>query len=181
MPGHLVLKGEKISLYTITKEDLKKIWEYFGDFELRKFLKIRWQPIYYEDEEKWYEDLIKNKEKNIELCIVENSSKELIGLIGLYKIDFYSRYAELGYWIWKDYWNKGYATEAVKLMLKYAFEYLNLNKVWARVFETNKASQRVLEKKGFKLVGRLRKHVYTPEIGFVDMLYYDLLKEEWEQ
>jgi len=179
MPGHLVLRGEKVSLYTITKEDLKKIWEYFGDFELRRFINIRWQPVYYEDEEKLYEDLIKNKEKNIVFCIVENSSNNLVGLIGLYKIDLYSKHAELGYWIWKVYWNKGYATEAVKLMLKYAFEYLNLNKVWARVYEPNKASQRVLEKNGFKLVGRLRKQEYVLREGFVNELYYDLLREEW--
>ena len=179
MPGHLVLKGDKVSLWTITKEDLKKIWEYFGDFGLRKFIHMRWEPIYYENEEKWYEELINNIKKDVVFEIVENPSKKIVGLIGIHKINWHSRYGEIGYWIWKEFWNKGYATEAVRLMLKYAFEYLNLNKIWARVMEPNKASQRVLEKNGFRLVGRLRKHEYVPEMGYVDVLLYDVLREEY--
>ena len=178
MPGHLVLKGNKISLYTLTKEDIKIIWEYFGDFELRRFMNLRFRPIYYEKEEEWYNNIVKS-DKDFVFEIVENSSKNFAGLIGLHRIDWYSRYGEIGYWLWKEYWNKGYATEAVKLMLKFAFEYLNLNKVWARVMELNKASQRVLEKNGFKLVGRFRKHEYIPEIGYVNVLLYDILKEEY--
>jgi len=179
MPGHLVLKGEKVSLWTITKEDLRKIWKYFGDFELRRFLHMRWQPVYYENEEKWYEKLREEINDKIVFEVVENSSNEMVGLIGLHDIDWYSRNAEIGYWIWKEYWGKGYATEAVKLVLKYAFEYLNLNKVSGRVCEPNKASQRVLEKNGFKLVGKLRKQEYIPEMGLVDVLIYDILREEY--
>ena len=70
-------------------------------------------------------------------------------------------------------------TEAVRLALKYAFEYLNLNKLYARVMEPNKASQRVLEKNGFKLVGKLRKHEFVSEKGYVDVLIFDILKEEF--
>ena len=65
-------------------------------------------------------------------------------------------------------------------MLKYAFEWLNLNKVYAVIYEPNKASQKVLEKNGFKFVGRLRKQRYIPTVGYVDELYYDLLKDEWK-
>jgi len=181
MPGHLVLKGEKVSLYTLTKEDVKTIWEYFGDFELRKYMNLRWQPIYYENEEKWYDKLRENTDKDIVFGIVENSTNSLVGLIGIHNIDWYSKYAELGYWLWKEYWGKGYTTEAVKLILKYSFEHLNLNKVWAGVFEPNKASQRVLEKNGFKLVGKLRKQEYVPGVGHVDVLLYDILREEFRE
>ena len=103
MPGHLVLKGEKVSLWTITKEDLRKIWKYFGDFELRRFLHMRWQPVYYENEEKWYEKLREEINDKIVFEVVENSSNEMVGLIGLHDIDWYSRNAEIGYWIWKEY------------------------------------------------------------------------------
>lgn len=41
MLGHFVLKGEKVSLWTITKDDLEVIWKYFGDFELRKHMHLR--------------------------------------------------------------------------------------------------------------------------------------------
>lgn len=70
----------------------------------------------------------------------------------------------------KEYWRKGYATEAVRLVLEYCFKWLNLRKVYARVYEYNIASQRVLEKDGFKLVGRLKN---IPEEGFADVLFYE--------
>lgn len=181
MTNHIVLRGKKVSLATITKDDIKTIWEYFGDFNLRIYLHNPWQPIYYEDEVKFYEKMINDKENNITFKIIKDQSKgELIGLVSLNNIDLYSRHAGIGYWIWKDYWNRGYATEAVNLMLKYAFEWLNLNKVYAVIYEPNKASQKVLEKNGFKFVGRLRKQRYIPTVGYVDELYYDLLKDEWK-
>jgi RimJ/RimL family protein N-acetyltransferase len=180
MAEHIVLMGRRVSLATITRDDIRIIWEYFGDFNLRLYLFNPWQPIYFEDEIKFYEEMINNKENNIFFKIIENKSKSrLVGLISLNDIDLYSRHAGLGYWIWKDHWNKGYATEAVNLMLKYAFEWLNLNKVYAIIYEPNKASQKVLEKNGFKFVGRLRKQRYIPTIGYVDELYYDLLRDEW--
>ncbi len=77
----------------------------------------------------------------------------LAGCIGLELQDDISRIsAELGYWIGEPYWGKGIATEAVQYMLKYTFEtFPELIRIYARVFEYNKASMKVLEKNGFHL------------------------------
>ena len=64
--------------------------------------------------------------------------------------DVYRINAEIGYWIGESYWGKGYATEAVKLLIDYAFEELDLLRVYACVFEYNTGSMRVLEKVGFE-------------------------------
>jgi RimJ/RimL family protein N-acetyltransferase len=178
MVEHIVEVGEMVYLRTLKSEDIKRVWEYYGDFEMRRFLQKAYFPVYYEEEVKWYEKLI-NEKKDVVFAIVEKSSKKLVGVVGLHNIDFISKNAEIGYWNWKEYWSKGYITEAVKLMLKYAFEYLDLNKVYARVKEPNIASIRVLEKNGFKLVGRLRKHTFVPKYGYVDELIFDILKEEY--
>lgn len=76
----------------------------------------------------------------------------LAGTIGLVRqSDVYRLSAELGYWIGEPFWNKGIGTNAVKLIVGYGFEKIGLQRIYASVFDFNKASQRVLEKSGFTL------------------------------
>jgi len=77
--------------------------------------------------------------------------KELVGLCGLHGIEKdYAR--ELGFWIGKPYWGKGYATFGVKMVLQFAFKNLRLERVGSCALESNAASRRVLEKNGFRLL-----------------------------
>jgi RimJ/RimL family protein N-acetyltransferase len=78
---------------------------------------------------------------------------QLAGCIGLELQDDISRIsAELGYWIGEPYWGRGVATEAVKQMMEYIFEaFPVLSRIYAKVFEYNKASMNVLERNGFHL------------------------------
>jgi [ribosomal protein S5]-alanine N-acetyltransferase len=64
--------------------------------------------------------------------------------------------AELGYWLGEPYWGKGIITEAVKEMLRYGFENFDIDRIFARPFGNNPASQRVLEKAGFVLEATLK-------------------------
>ncbi|MCK9413985.1 MAG: GNAT family N-acetyltransferase [Prolixibacteraceae bacterium] len=85
---------------------------------------------------------------------------ELAGCIGLVKqTDVYRLGAELGYWIGEPYWGLGIATQAVELITLYGFNKLGLIRIYSGVFEFNAASQRVLEKSGFKLEGIFEKSV----------------------
>ena len=98
------------------------------------------------------------------------------GVIGLVlQGDVYRFSAELGYWIGEPFWNKGIATQAVKLMIQYAFEELKLLKVFAGVFEGNEASKRVLEKCGFELEGIARKAVFKND-ALMDEYRYGIVK-----
>src|SRR5829696_8837983 len=81
---------------------------------------------------------------------------EVVGVCGLEGIaDGEAR--ELGYWVGRPFWGRGYATLAVKLVLEFAFQNLRLGRVYASVLETNAASRRVLEKNGFELL-RVEQH-----------------------
>ncbi|WP_048148513.1 GNAT family N-acetyltransferase [Palaeococcus ferrophilus] len=171
--------GDNVSLGLLLREDLSKLWEWFNDREVRRFLQAPEEVFYFEDELEWYENLRKNKERHKVFAIVNNTSNELMGVIGLHNIDTKNGKAELGYFLWKRYWRRGYMAEAVGLALRYAFEELNLRKVYARVYEPNVGSRKVLEKNGFKLVGKLRQNVHVPGYGYVDELFYDILREEW--
>ena len=69
--------------------------------------------------------------------------------------------AEIGYWIAYSLWGRGYAAEAVARLLSHGFHVLGLNKIWARYFEGNDQSKRVLEKSGFHYL-KTEKNLYIP-------------------
>jgi len=85
---------------------------------------------------------------------------DLCGMIGLTRQpDVYKKTAEIGYWIGEPYWNKGIATEAVRLITAYGFDQLGFVRIHTGIFEYNPASMRVLEKNGFKKDGIFEKAV----------------------
>ena len=65
--------------------------------------------------------------------------------------------AEMGYWLGEEYWDRGIVTKVIPPMIKYAFENWDIERIYARPFGRNMASQRVLEKCGFILEGRFQK------------------------
>ncbi|ASJ02619.1 ribosomal protein-serine acetyltransferase [Thermococcus profundus] len=174
----VVIKGDRVSLGVLTREDLHTVWKWYNDRRVRRYLSFPHEVFFYEDEMEWYEAIRREKSREKVFAIVKNEEKTLVGLIGLHNIDLYSRNAELGYFLGPEHWGMGYATEAVFLAVRYAFEWLNLRKLYARVFEPNVPSSRILERNGFTLAGRLREHQYVPGKGFVDVLLYELLREE---
>lgn len=92
-----------------------------------------------------------NKEEPKQTFAIEFEG-QFAGCVGLVKQnDIFRLNAEIGYWIGEPFWGKGIATEAVKLATKYGFDVLKLERIYAGVFEHNKASLRVLEKAGYKL------------------------------
>ncbi len=99
----------------------------------------------------------------------------LIGAIGLHFRPAHRR-AELGYWIGRPFWNRGFATEAARAVIRFGFETLELNRIHASHLTRNPASGRVLVKAGMQLEGILRQHVMKwdrPE----DLAQYAILRE----
>ena len=83
------------------------------------------------------------KEQGIDFAVIHRVQERIIGAIGLgieYKND---ESMQLGYWIGKEYWNRGYCTEAAKEVLKYGFTVLGLHRIFSRAFTNNPASGRV--------------------------------------
>lgn len=102
---------------------------------------------------------------------------ELIGGIGLeVQGDVQRRSAEIGYWLGEPHWGRGVASWAVRVLTGWAFENLDLVRIYATVFESNPASARVLEKAGYQLEGRLRKSVCKQGV-LMDSLLYAILRE----
>lgn len=79
-----------------------------------------------------------------------------------------------------EYWGKGYGTEAMRLLLRYAFTELNLHRVTLFLFEYNPRAMRSYEKAGFRVEGRTRQ-VLRREGRTWDGIYMGILRSEWEQ
>jgi RimJ/RimL family protein N-acetyltransferase len=97
---------------------------------------------------------------------------QAVGGIGIHpQDDIHCKNAELGYWLAEPFWGHGIMTEAVKEMVEYAFSTFDIDRVFARPFGTNKASQRVLEKAGFVLEARFANALFKKG-EYLDELIY---------
>ena len=112
----------------------------------------------------------------VDYAIVIRNSEILVGAIGL-RISKEHRKAELGYWIGKPFWGRGFATEASQKMIQFGFMELDLNRIYATHFVRNPASRRVLRKIGMDFEGRRRQDILKWG-QFEDLDYYALLKDE---
>lgn len=107
-------------------------------------------------------------------------SGELVGVCGLSSIDSVNMKAEIGYWVGRNYWGKGYAKEALKLIIDYGFVKLELNRIYARVFPFNERSINLLGSLGFVREGVNRQDVFHVGTGkFIDDVTFGLLKSEY--
>jgi RimJ/RimL family protein N-acetyltransferase len=99
-----------------------------------------------------------------------------VGAIGL-RVEAEHERAEVGYWIGVSYWGQGYATEAARAAVDFAFRHFGVNRVFAFHFTTNPASGRVLQKIGMRREGTRRQH--TLKWGeFLDSDLYAALRAE---
>ena len=114
---------------------------------------------------------------SLRFAIREKEVGKLIGIIGLH-IDEEHQKAELGYWLGKDFWGKGYLAEGLKAVIKYSFTELNLNKIAATHFLFNPNSGKVMQKAGMKLEG-LQRQEYLQNGKFLDVNRYSILKEDF--
>lgn len=102
----------------------------------------------------------------------------LKGSVGLFvQQDVYRFSAELGYYIGEAHWGQGLATKAIRAIIKYGFKELELNRIYAGVFENNKTSFRVLEKNGFVLEGIKKQGVYKNN-QILDEYFYALIRKQ---
>jgi RimJ/RimL family protein N-acetyltransferase len=104
--------------------------------------------------------------------------EEPVGVVDLHNLNLELRSAEIGYWLGRAFWNRGIMTQAVKLLLGFAFDRLKLHRVLVRHFEGNEASRRVIEKCWFRREG-LEREVLHRRGRWHDLIRYGLLEQEY--
>lgn len=112
-----------------------------------------------------------NRDNPVHIFAIEVAG-EAAGGIGIHpQSDIHIKNAELGYWLAEKYWGKGIITEAVKQMVDFAFRTYDINRVFARPFSNNPASQRVLEKAGFKLEAKIAGAIFKNGETLDELIY----------
>lgn len=118
--------------------------------------------------------------KETAFAVTLKADGRLIGAVGLREINREHSHAEMGLWIGVDWWGMGYATEAARAAVHFAFERLKLNRVYAHHMVRNPASGRVLEKIGMRPEGVLRQCVRKWGV-FEDVVILAILRADWSE
>jgi RimJ/RimL family protein N-acetyltransferase len=172
------LIGKKCYLSPMDSNDTEKFTEWLNDMEVLINLQLYSGIISMENEKHFLENL--SKEHNY--SIIDMETDKLIGNCGFLEIDHINQTTETGIFIGdKNYWDKGYGTEALSLLIDYGFKALNFHNIMLRVYEFNKRAIKSYQKIGFRQVGKRRealcRNLERHNIILMDILPKDFYKK----
>jgi RimJ/RimL family protein N-acetyltransferase len=172
------LIGERIYLSPRNIEDVEKFTEWMNDFEVTDYTGRSGQIMSLEGEKKYLEE---NSNPEATFSIITLDNDKLIGTVGLESIDHLNRTATLGIFIGdKDYLSKGYGTEAIRLLLDYGFNYMNLHSVKLNLMSFNERALKCYKKCGFKETGKIRENKFING-KYYDTIAMDILENEFTE
>ncbi|MFW5995066.1 MAG: GNAT family N-acetyltransferase [Spirochaetia bacterium] len=174
-----VLETERLELRPFHFSDAKRVQELCSDWRIADTtLHI---PHPYEDgmAEDWIATHAQkwSDAKEATFAVTYPHKREVIGAVGL-RIETEHHRAELGYWVGTPYWGQGIASEAACEILRFAFDDLGLNRVYATHVPRNPASGRVMAKLGMQREGYLRSHAFARG-RHEDLILYGILADDW--
>ena len=175
----LILPGERINLRVVRKSDAKDLYRGARNHAISRYTFIP-RPYRMDDAVSFIRrtHAIRRQKKGYAFGIEHKESGRIIGMCSVFSILEKHRHAEVGYWVNKNYWGQGYATEALELMLKFCFNELKFHRVVAGAFTANRVSQHMLKKAGFKREGYLRQHAKVRR-RWMDLIFYGMLATEY--
>lgn len=147
----------QVHLRKLTLSDALSVYEHVKDKAIVRYTLGIPHPYTLQDARQFINYSIQAyKKKSAYIFGIELKEKKgVIGIVSLSKIDRKNKNCELGYWLGKKYWNRGIMSNAVKMILEFAFKKLKMHRICAGSFASNSASLRVLEKNGFVREGIL--------------------------
>jgi len=175
-----VLTTERLILHPFSLSDAKNMQCLISDYAVVDTLLTVPHPYLEGMAEDWISKRqnVFEEGKGVNFAITLREQGYLIGCISLENINRTYESAEIGYWIGKPYWRKGYCTEAAEAVLRYGFQVLGLNRVYATHMTRNPRSGRVMQKIGMKHEGQMRQ-AWKRWNKFEDVEMYAVLKSEY--
>lgn len=172
------LLGERVYLSPVNTDDVEKYTKWMNDFEVTDYIGRSSALLTLPAEQAFINSMVESR--NYLFSIVKNEDDMLIGNISLLDVNHINRSATIGILIGEaEERNKGYGTEAINLLLDFAFNYLNMNSINLTVLAINERAKRCYEKVGFKEVGRQRKNKFVNG-KYYDTIHMDILNEEFK-
>jgi [ribosomal protein S5]-alanine N-acetyltransferase len=174
------LTGRLVSLRPISLDDCTERYvNWLRDPEVNRYLETRWVEQTLESVRAFVIAVGRDPTSHL-MAITDAESDRHIGNIKIGPIRSHHNYADLSYFIGdRDYWGRGYATEAIQLAIRLGFERLGLHRMQAGTYSTNVGSARALEKAGFIRDAILHRQVLGPS-GWEDRVCYRVNEEEWQ-
>jgi RimJ/RimL family protein N-acetyltransferase len=178
-----MLKGNEVSLRPVGRSDISYFLKWLNDPEVIQYLGL-YLPMTEMSEEKYIEELGTTRahtDASFIIEIIDGDSPKAIGTIGLRGINNKDHNATFGIVIGeKDYWNKGYGTEATRLLIDYGFEQLNLHRISSGALAFNERSIKLHTRVGFREEGRARESIFKNG-EFHDHVIFGILRDEWSE
>jgi RimJ/RimL family protein N-acetyltransferase len=172
-------QGEKIRLRAIEPEDAPSFFAWNLDSEMARVLDYLWPPGSMASQREWTQRTATAEIKEDKLYLVmEDQQGNAVGMISTHATNRRVGSFAYGLTVGEEHRGRGYASEAVIMLLRYFFEELRYQKVTVTVYECNPASIALHEKLGYQLEGRVRRMVYTGG-RYYDELYYGMTCEEF--
>ncbi|WP_026696140.1 GNAT family N-acetyltransferase [Peribacillus kribbensis] len=177
----VVLETERLLLRPFLLEDAVQVQRMAGEREIYETTLGMPHPYPLEAAVNWirsHEKWIQTR-KAFPFAVELKKEKILAGAMTL-RIEPGHNRGELAYWIGKEFWGRGYATEAALQVAEFGFREQGLQRIWGMAMSDNYASQKVMKKIGMKYEGRLRKHILK-DGRYYDLSVYGLLREQFKQ
>lgn len=167
-----MIRGEIVGLRAIEKKDLTQLLKWRNKPEFRLFFREN-RELGMDHQLLWYEKFVLNDPNTRMFAIVELKTNELIGACGLCYIDWINRNADFSIYIGKDdiYIDDYFAVESANLMEKYAYEELNLHRLWSEVYSIDIRKIKLFEQLQFNKEGYF-KETYWAQGQWVDSFFF---------
>ena len=168
---------DKIGIRAIEIEDLSLIQKWRNDEGLRKFFR-EYREFSMTQKKDWYLKMINDNRFEM-FVIVDLELNEVIGVTGVTYIDWPNRHGDVHFYIGKNssWIDDHYAPKAINIILNYGFNILNLNKLWAEIYEIDTKKLNFFKSIGFEVDATLREHYYY-QGKYYDSHILSLLKKD---
>jgi RimJ/RimL family protein N-acetyltransferase len=174
-----MIEGTLVRLRALEPADAERAYQWINDREVTQFLMARY-PYSMVDEQSFISEAGKGNSFADLRVAIETKDGVHIGICGLHRARPEDRNAELGIMIGdKSYQSSGYGSDAMRTLIRFAFEQMNLHKVALGVFEFNQRAITVYRKCGFVEEGRFREDYYQ-DGRYWDVIRMSILRREWE-
>ena len=174
-----MIEGKFVGLRAIEHDDLHKFLEWRNNPELRRNFR-EYKELSFSNQESWFHSVVLKSPNNIMFAIVNLEDNKLIGACGLNYIDWVNQNADLSIYIGLNgvYIDDKFAPDAMKLLLDYGFNELNLHRIYVEIYDIDLKKQKLLEFLNFNFDGLLRETHWT-EGKWCNSLFYSILKHEY--
>lgn len=177
-----MIRGDKVSLRALEQGDLRFLQEWRNNEDFRRYFR-EYRDLSMGHQQSWFENLVIADHRTLMFGILENKSGKLIGVNGLCYIDWINRNADLSLYIghegiYIDTEKNGFAWDSLNLLCNYAFNTINLHKIWTEIYEFDRKKHCLYESYGMQRDAILRDNCFY-QGQYHNSHIYTILANEW--